>query len=154
MGGAELPAIEAEGIRPDTRGERDLVDQLLIEPRNLEEKRSILFIPVEREKAFHPRLADSRRLGFRRRSGGRAGEGASEECSENDPHAGESNGLWTLDLGRYLRPGFCFGTIRHSTFDVRHSVTRFVWTRPKLERRTSSVESPRSHNPAEGPKSR
>ena len=50
-GVAELVAVEADGIGPDARGERDLVDQLFSRARDLEQELPLLLVPVQGQEA-------------------------------------------------------------------------------------------------------
>ena len=48
---AELPAVEADRIRADARRERDLIQELLIEARDLEEQLAFRGVPIQRHVA-------------------------------------------------------------------------------------------------------
>src|SRR6266849_10904972 len=49
----ELSAVETERIRSDASGQRDLIDHLLAEPRDLQHQLAVLLVPRQREEAVH-----------------------------------------------------------------------------------------------------
>ena len=95
----QLPAVEADRIGSEAGRERRLVEQFLIEPRDLEIEPAGEFVPVHRDEAVHARpltgaLADlhGHRLPESRLDG--AGEGESEQRQQQRACAGVHRWCW------------------------------------------------------------
>ena len=87
----ELMAVEAYRVRSESRGERDLVEELLVEPRHLHEQDAARVVPEERDEPVEPghsRGAGGNRRQRRRLARGRAGDASrrqdQDECEGRD----------------------------------------------------------------------